>query len=279
VKILLFRRLIACWAFVWMHTLVFRSTAEAQDPVPVPTDTLVLEQLEELAKGDPGEGPELTQEEWTRASDDTVLVEQRGFDQGAIDRHLSDDDLNYDRTEHEERLSWSHWLRAWLDRMLDRTFGSKSGDWLIRHLEWIIIPASIIFLIWYFRKRIFANAFAASPARHRQVTVMEENIEEMDLDKLLRGAERDEKWAFALRYHYLKVLRRLVDEGKIEWQPRYTDHDYLSQLSDPQLRATFSELSFVFKWVWYGDAPLDQAGYERLKRPFVMFHQRHSQAA
>ena len=63
-----------------------------------------------------------------------------------------------------------------------------------------------------------------------------------------------------------------LDEGRITWQPRSTDADYLAQLKEPALRATFSELSFIFKWVWYGDAPMDVERYQRLKPAFEAAH-------
>ncbi len=95
---------------------------------------------------------------------------------------------------------------------------------------------------------------------------------ELDLDKLLRDAEKGSNWRLALRYQWLKVLRRLVDEGRIKWQPRFTDADYLAQLKDPAWRVTFSEMSFLFKWVWYGDAPMDAQRYERMKPAFEAAH-------
>ena len=75
-----------------------------------------------------------------------------------------------------------------------------------------------------------------------------------------------------MRYQWLKVLRKLVDEGRIKWQPRFTDADYLAQLKEPSLRVTFSELSFLFKWVWYGDAPMDAQRYHRMKPAFETAH-------
>ena len=98
----------------------------------------------------------------------------------------------------------------------------------------------------------------------------------INLDALLAEAEQKQRWSLALRYHYLKVLRRLVDEGLIEWRPRNTDQDYLAQLQDPSLRAVFSELSSTFKWEWYGDAPVVERRYLFLKKAFEAFHQQHA---
>ena len=120
--------------------------------------------------------------------------------------------------------------------------------------------------------RIFFSVFTPEAGRLRQVTAIEENIEELDLDTLLAKAEKAQDWRTALRYHYLKVLRRLMQEGLIQWQPRYTDRDYMRQLKDPAKRAAFGEVSFLFKWAWYGDAPMDEARYRTMRSAFVTFH-------
>ena len=97
-------------------------------------------------------------------------------------------------------------------------------------------------------------------------------LEAFDWGHSLPLMPKELKGQAALRYQWLKVLRKLVDEGRITWQPRSTDADYLAQLKEPALRATFSELSFIFKWVWYGDAPMDVERYQRLKPAFEAAH-------
>lgn len=213
----------------------------------------------------------LSAEEWDRLSHDTVAVDRRQFDKAAIDEYLKDPDLDYDRERHEEQLWWSRFMR-WLNERLRDLLGSKGGRIVFENLHWIILGIAVLTVLWLLRKRLFGGVFGVDAMRARQVTEMEENIAELDLDKLLREAEQKADWRLALRYQWLKVLRKLVDEGRITWQPRSTDADYLAQLKEPALRATFSELSFIFKWVWYGDAPMDVERYQRLKPAFEAAH-------
>ncbi|MBK9599390.1 MAG: hypothetical protein IPO60_13995 [Flavobacteriales bacterium] len=116
---------------------------------------------------------------------------------------------------------------------------------------------AVVFLLFFFRKRLFHSVFLIPESgRPPQVTTIEENIEAPDLDKLLAKAEKAQDWRTALRYQYLECCaRRLMDEGLIKWQPRYTDRDYLGQLKESAKRAAFSEASFPLQGAWYGDAP------------------------
>lgn len=214
----------------------------------------------------------ITDEDWTRLTSDSIPFTRKSFDQAAIDEYLKDPDLDYDRVRHEEQLWWTRFMR-WLNDRLNDLFGSKGGQVVFENLHWFILGMALLVTLWVLRKRLFGGVFGMEAHRARQVTEMEENIEELDLNDLLRKAEQQGDWRLALRYQWLKVLRRLVDEKRITWQPRSTDADYLAQLKDPALRATFSELSFIFKWVWYGDAPMDQGRYQRLKPAFEAAHQ------
>lgn len=210
-------------------------------------------------------------EDWKNTAEDTIAVERRRFSEVKLTEYLQDPDLDYDRVIHTENLWWTRFMR-WLGDRLEKLFGTKGGRLVFDNIEWVILGIAVLFVAWYFRRHLFGGVFGVAAKKARLVTEIEENIEELDLDKLLREAEQRSNWRLALRYQWLKVLRKLVDEGRIKWQPRYTDADYLAQLKEPAIRATFSELSFLFKWVWYGDAPMDAQRYQHLKPAFEAAH-------
>jgi hypothetical protein len=213
----------------------------------------------------------LVYEDWKHIADDTVAVERRRFDEAELDKYLEDPDLDYDRSRHDDNLWWTRFMR-WLGEQLEKLFGTRGGRSVLNNLHWIVLGIAVLVVAWFFRKRLFGTVFGLDAKHARQVTEMPENIEELDLDKLLGDAEKGTNWRLALRYQWLKVLRKLVDEGRITWQPRFTDADYMAQLKEPALRVTFSELSFLFKWVWYGDAPMDAQRYQRMKPAFEAAH-------
>ena len=213
----------------------------------------------------------LTKTDWARVGDDTVAVRQARFDTTAINLLRANPDFDYDRTLNVQILWWDR-LMKWIGHLLERLFGSKTGGWLFSHLHWAILIFAMAFLVFFLRKRLFHGVFTQEAGKARQVREIDEDITQLDLDDLLANAERKGDWRSALRYQYLKVLRRLMDDGSIDFQPKSTDRDYLRQLKDPTQRAVFGELSFLFKWAWYGDAPVDEARYRRLVPEFAAFH-------
>lgn len=217
----------------------------------------------------------LTKKDWAAAGDDTVAVRHSRYDSTAVARLKANPDYDYDRRLHVQNLLWDRLMR-WLQELLRKIFGSQAGSMVFGNLHWAVLAAAVALLLFFLRKRLFHSVFSAEVGNPRQVTAMEEDIEKLDLDRLLAKAEDDGDWRMALRYQYLKVLRRLIDEGRIQWQPRHTDREYLHQLRDPAERASFSEISFLFKWAWYGNAPMDEARYRMLVPAFVALHSRAS---
>ncbi|MBP8823251.1 MAG: DUF4129 domain-containing protein [Flavobacteriales bacterium] len=202
---------------------------------------------------------------------DSASVRDAQFNAAEITRLQADPEYDYDRSLHVENLWWDRLLK-WVRQQLDDLFGTKGGRWVASHWHWAIVAAAMLLLLFYLRKRLFHGAFTVDADKPRQVLEIHEDLAVVDLDQLLATAEREGNWRLALRYHYLKVLRRLMDEGRIRLKPESTDGDYLRQLKDPAQRSTFAELSFLFKWAWYGDAPLDEARYRSLAPAFTLFH-------
>lgn len=208
--------------------------------------------------------------DWAGIADDTIPDRAQAFDIDAIAVYKAEPDLDYDRDLHVQPLWWDR-VKEWISDRLRDLFGTQAGVWTFDHLHWIILAVAVGFLLFFFRKRLFHGVFTVDAMRGRQVMEMEEEIAQLDLDGLLAAAEKARNWRLALRYRYLGILRHMVNKGLIIWQPRNTDRDYLHQLKDPLQRSAFSELSFLFKWAWYGDAPMDEQRYRELAPRFEQF--------
>ena len=52
---------------------------------------------------------------------------------------------------------------------------------------------------------------------------------------------------------FLYSLKLLSDKHHLDWRPGKTNHDYLDELGDGELKTGFNELSFYFDYAWYGD--------------------------
>ena len=256
-------------AFALLWAMLGRAQTDADSAATVDPVPAVMDQADEDYQEQAG--PPLTKDDWGRVGDDTIAVRTAAFDTTAINLLKTDPELDYDRTLHVEMLWWER-LKKKIGQWLNELFGSRAGGWVFNHLHWAVLAFAVLFLIFFLRKRLFHGVFSNEAGRARQVREIDEDIARLDLDALLAKAEKKGDWRGALRYQYLKVLRRLMDDGRIDFQPKNTDRDYIRQLKDPTDRAAFGELSFIFKWAWYGDAPVDEARYRSLAPAFTQFN-------
>lgn len=210
---------------------------------------------------------------------DTMLPAQevRTFDEAALDALRSDPRYQYEREVSQAPNAWDRFwemVRDWINDLLKRledATGLKFVAWFWDYIWFVVFLIALVIVFITLRRRMFSKVFARAAANAGSVRTLHEDITADDLPEQLSAAERTGEWRRALRLHYLLVLRHLVDESRITWKPHYTDRDYHAQLKDAPERERFARLSFIFKWVWYGEAQVDRAQYERLIRGFVDF--------
>jgi hypothetical protein len=97
---------------------------------------------------------------------------------------------------------------------------------------------------------------------------VEENIKQIDFDKLISKALKETNYRLATRYLYLKALKSLAHKKTIEWHFEKTNSDYLNEIKDLKLRALFKRISYIYDYVWYGEFPIDEASFNKNKDDF-----------
>jgi hypothetical protein len=87
-----------------------------------------------------------------------------------------------------------------------------------------------------------------------------ENIEEFDIDSLLKNALAEHNYRMAVRLYYLGLLKKLNELGIIVWKKDKTNRDYLSELfARDYLYDDVRKLTVAYEQVWYGEhTPSDE---------------------
>ncbi len=81
----------------------------------------------------------------------------------------------------------------------------------------------------------------------------EQNIQESDLERLLRKALAAQDYRSALRVRYLMVLKALDANAYIEHKAAKTNLNYIIEMKGRPEQKKFMELSHIFEYVWYGE--------------------------
>ena len=92
---------------------------------------------------------------------------------------------------------------------------------------------------------------------------------------LIIKAEEANDYRLAIRLHYLKSLRLLDTLGKIIWRSGKTNHDYLLEIKDTELKEEFDNLSYIYEYSWYGQFEIESAiQYQQLRDPFQTLYKK-----
>jgi hypothetical protein len=190
----------------------------------------------------------------TLVSYDSTELEIRKINEEKIANLKEDPDLDYTVTPTVESV-WSRIL-WWLASLFFSLLGSADeGGWL-KYLIWGTGIAILIYVILRVLKIDALKVFYSGHGKPITYTSIDENIHEMDFDKLISNAAAAKDYRLAIRLQFLQALKILSDKHLIHWQPGKTNHDYMLELGKSNLRTGFTELNEYFEYAWYGNFPI-----------------------
>lgn len=203
---------------------------------------------------------------------DTTQVVLREFDKGALKEFSGKSDFNYHSHE-----GTNAWLNKLIMDFLSRFFDKENlySTWnVIEILIYVFAAASIIYIIVRLLRADKSLVFYKDSERSGvHMKDHEENIHELDLDQLLEEAVQQRHYRRAIRLLYLILLKELAGKKLIDWSPAKTNHEYLREIKSAPMKKTFQANTIIFEYIWYGEFPLDEAGFEKARESFQSFIQ------
>ncbi len=138
-------------------------------------------------------------------------------------------------------------------------------------LIWIIIigifAAAVIYFLTQNNISIFSKE-AASAVKDEDDEV-HENIFHLSYTKLILQAEKEKDYRVAIRLLFLQTLKLLSDANAIQYQPEYTNLNYLQQLHQSKYYNEFFSVMHSYEYVWYGKFFITQDVYATIKNNFL----------
>ena len=173
---------------------------------------------------------------------------------------------------------WQKLLRK-VDRFFRTIFGetifaksSKFTGAVIRLFAIILVGFLLYFIIKYILGKDGSFIFGKKNKKlNLNVEELHENIHEINFPESIAKFEHAGDYRSAVRYQFLSVLKKLSDKKLINWNPEKTNKDYVAELKVPHLKSEFSDLSYIFEYVWYGEFNIDEQSYQKFKNQYQVF--------
>ncbi|SFR49420.1 protein of unknown function [Robiginitalea myxolifaciens] len=187
----------------------------------------------------------------------------RQFDSGWKENYTGDE-FNYDRIEGQAQNYLSRFIR-WVVESLAEIFGVDVSAETLSIMEFIIYALLGVLALYLVVRNIsqapLGQLFSKQEPEMPGAVWQEDDLQEIDLDALLKEALDSGDYRLAVRYQFLRLLKKLNREGKIDYHPEKTNWDYLAELSDSPLKSQFSRASRIYEYAWYGEQRLSAAAY------------------
>jgi len=151
---------------------------------------------------------------------------------------------------------------------------SNSFSMNLGPLAWLFYAAlaiAVVYLVYFLFNEGGSGLFSSK--QHQKINDYEditaENIENADINSLIKNAENSDNYRLAIRYYYLLVLKNLSLKNYIKFEDDKTNAEYLNEISDKPFSDKFSYTSYLYNYIWYGEFPLDANQYNNAKSNFA----------
>lgn len=209
------------------------------------------------------------------AQETEVKIDSSGVDVTSFKDNFkeaySSDDFNYEINDTGGVNLMQRILRKFFG-WLGEIFGFDIDFMDYKTLEYIIYTCLGLIVLYLLIKFLLNNpvssVFKTEDKSIEGFSYVEENIEQVDFDKLIKNALEDKNYRLATRFMYLKSLKVLANKEIIEWHFDKTNSDYFNEIKDAQLKSLFKRISYVYDYIWYGEFPIDEATYNKNKEDF-----------
>ena len=196
---------------------------------------------------------------------------ERKLDEG-FKKKYEDQDFVYE-TKPKPKTWWDRLMEA-IRRFLDWLFSSGGEEQSTSGVIVKRIVATIVILFFiYMVVRAILNKegmwiFGRSRKKITAMDSTQEDIHQMDFQKLTAETKQAGDYRLAVRYYFLWLLKRMSDREIIDWHWEKTNSDYLYEIKNQVLRKDFEYLTYVYDYSWYGDFPLDDKAFAKAEKTF-----------
>lgn len=169
------------------------------------------------------------------------------------------------------------------DYWVKKTYKPSAFDRLLYYLfnhDWIkwIFYALLGILLGYALFRILQatrlNLFFTQQGKRQEKRKAE--AEKEDWATLLADAEAKGEYRLAIRYHFLQTLQLLQEKNMLHGHPETTNQEYLDQLRGKQGFDSFSQLTRIYEYAWYGGFNITEPIYRQAAGLFQSFQESFS---
>ncbi|EGV44254.1 hypothetical protein BZARG_810 [Bizionia argentinensis JUB59] len=207
---------------------------------------------------------------------DSTNITVRYFKDGINERY-SGRDFNYDLNDSGGINLIQEVLQKFF-RWLGDIFGFDVDFIDYQTLEYIVYGLLATGALYLFIKFLLQSpmnsVFKTEEKTIDTFSYIEEDIQQVDFENLIKSALNEKNYRLATRYLYLKALKNLTNKNIIDWHYDKTNSDYFNEISDEGTKQLFKRISYIYDYVWYGEFTIDEQAFNKNQDDFSTLNKR-----
>lgn len=138
-------------------------------------------------------------------------------------------------------------------------------------LFYLALAIAIAYLVYILLNEGGTGLFSTKQNRklNNYEDITAENIENADINRLMKDAENNNNYRLAIRYYYLLILKTLSLKNHIKFEDDKTNAEYLNEINEKPFNKKFAYTSYLYNYIWYGEFPLNSDKYNKAKHNFT----------
>lgn len=175
----------------------------------------------------------------------------------------------------EKELSFFEKFKQWLAEFFKNLFGLDEGEEAFsftgKFLNFLAII--IVLIVVYIILKALINKegfglFSKGNNKLMETSSFEENINEINFEKVINQAKSNGEQRQVIRLYYLWLLKTFSDKNLIKWDKDKTNADYLYEIQNERIKEDFAYLSYLYNYTWYGHVEISGLDFEKMNESF-----------
>jgi hypothetical protein len=202
---------------------------------------------------------------------DSSHVVVRSFDAQKLGQLKRDEDFQYERSKQPTVSLWDR-VWDWVWWHINQVFETKAGRITIKTILILAAVAVIVFFVMNVTGMKGGGLFGRSSYGDLSYSSSEEDINSISFEDAIKQAIDRKDYRLAVRLLYLQTLKKLSDNGYINWQLNKTNSDYFSEVENKPWQSIFKKLTRIFEYTWYGEMNVGNEQFQELQAEFQQFN-------
>lgn len=187
------------------------------------------------------------------------------LDDGVLDTYRQSKDYNYG-FDPPPSSSLGNALLFWIRNKVANFLRNIISYDVFEIILYVLGIATVVILVMSMMKTGIFSFISGRKSENLSFSIVDEDIHVMDFPSLISQAISRGEYRYAVRLHYLHILKILTDNGLILWKPEKTNKEYVADLSLSSFSEPFTVISRIFDYVWYGERSISEEEYTMIEQ-------------